>query len=728
MSNFKLNLPTDIPWERICVTEDMVDRVICDDRLPGKWRSSIAVFKYRPEDDYQQFDKYNITYLKVTATLTGYQPLDKEVQGNIDWDGVDVSTIPGLTDLLNAYNPCHGAILQVVVGPRKGLALKVEDYPFFMDFEPKKRELYEVATDTREKQSRSIQSVNTTKSTGSTQSLEVLDVDMGSSFGFGMQGSYAGTGGGFNVSSSSQGQWGTKRLNSDQSMSTRAQDVGEEKRESFSFSTQLSQMYHLLDSYHLGTNRVVFFVQPRPHTLEEPSGFVRGPRPVEGIQEFFLIVAQKKDQGDFCVSVRLDTSHLTTTPILDYDRKTDISGMASANAPIPTKSDTLGNRERWGEACAIFCWDMYYQCYLTHDEDDVVYQAPDGYVIESYSNIVNSSSHGSTSVSMSPNRKTLTVHAEANGKICFEDTFGCTNCPDEWQKRSGSARRQVQVNLVSEEPTKKVGEQQALMVTTRGLCCCPDLLLKPGLWDGRDYVVEIAPIPARYLPSRKPTTKPGFVAIAAEDAQRTIAAATALSAHAEVPHAEKTQGGTVDVDKEGPCEDCRDKYGPAAQDGEARLTLRQANELSDYMRTEAIKTLNNSNLKPTPYAETEFFGRQLQLELLQLKHGRKLLHEAIPQDLPKQVQQALEEHFRRDCRQIRRRDMVSLRNVDLAKIAGISEERAQQYRLRALGVAFKASDPKKHRGADPAVPASRPRRGDQGERPEDAGEAGEAAK
>ncbi len=55
-------------------------------------------------------------------------------------------------------------------------------------------------------------------------------------------------------------------------------------------------MYHLLDSYHLGTNRAVFFVQPRPHTLEEPSGFVRGPRPVEGIQEVLLVFAQLKVQ------------------------------------------------------------------------------------------------------------------------------------------------------------------------------------------------------------------------------------------------------------------------------------------------------------------------------------------------------------------------------------------------------------------------------------------------
>ncbi len=192
MSNFRLNLPTDIPWERICVTEDMIDPQICDARLPAKWQTSMAVFKYRPNDEDQLYPKYVMTYLKVTATITGYQPLDKEIQGTIDWDGVDVTTIPGLTDLLNSYNPCHGAILQVAVGPVRAGDLQLDEYPFFMDFEPKKRELYELATDTKEKQSRSIESLNITKSAGSTQSLEILDIDQGGG-GFGANASYAGT-------------------------------------------------------------------------------------------------------------------------------------------------------------------------------------------------------------------------------------------------------------------------------------------------------------------------------------------------------------------------------------------------------------------------------------------------------------------------------------------------------------------------------------------------------
>ena len=54
-TSFRLGLPTDIPWKRICVSEDMLDRILCDEPLPPKWQSSIAVFKYTPDDDYQLY-------------------------------------------------------------------------------------------------------------------------------------------------------------------------------------------------------------------------------------------------------------------------------------------------------------------------------------------------------------------------------------------------------------------------------------------------------------------------------------------------------------------------------------------------------------------------------------------------------------------------------------------------------------------------------------------------
>ncbi|MBK5571160.1 hypothetical protein [Ensifer sp. SSB1] len=691
MSNFKLSLPTDIPWERICVTEDMIDPRICDDRLPAKWQTSLAVFKYVPDEENQIYPKYRITYLKVTATLTGYQPLDQEVQGTIDWSGVDVTTIPGLTELLNSYNPCHGAILQVLVGPKEAEGkLPLAEYPFFMDFEPKKRELYELATDTKEKQSRSIESLNVTKSSGSTQSMEILDVDMGGG-GFGMQASYAGTGGGFNYTAPN-GQWGTKQLNAQEGMSSRSSDVGTEKRETFSFSTQISQMYHLLDSYHLGTNRAVFFVQPRPHTLEEPSGFVRGPRPVEGIQEFFLVVAQLKEQDDFCVAIRLDTSHLTTTPIMDYDRKSESTSIASANAAVATDHDIPAERIVGARACFIECWDVHYQCYRTQAQDTVTYDAPAGYRIESYNDLINEATHGSTSVVVTPNGHTLNINAEAAGHICYEGSEVCVDCPDTIQAWAGHARRQVQVNLVSTTPTKQVGEEQVLMITTRGLCCCAS---ERGRHPLRELVVAIRPIPAHLAVSRA-------AANYAARYQMANAAAASTQAVAALTHA---------VDGE-PCVECAEKARAVAAAGapaaatmstgrvsESRYTLQQVNELSNYIRIETLKSLNDPTAVPQKFIDTNFFAKQLEYKVVQSRLGRERVRGQGTVRLPKEVVNRVAAYLKKEAKSVSLEDVLTFRNADLARIAGVDEADVRRMKLEALGVTFKSESSKNDDGA-----------------------------
>jgi hypothetical protein len=687
MSNFKLNLPTDIPWERICVTEDMIDPKLCDERTPAKWQTSLAVFKYRPDDENQLYPKYAITYLKVTATITGYQPLDQEIQGTIDWNGVNVVTIPGITELLNSYNPCHGAILQVVVGPagdRSNVALS--DYPFVLDFEPKKRELYELATDTKEKQSRSIESLNVTKSSGTTQSMEILDVDMGGG-GFGAQASYAGTGGGFSYTAPN-GQWGTKRLNAEEGMASRSSDVGQEKRETYSFSTQISQMYHLLDSYHLGTNRVVFFVQPRPHTLEEPSGFVRGPRPVEGIQEFFLVVAQLKDQEDFCVSLRLDTSHLTKTPIMDFDRKSESTSIASANAPVASDKDIPAERIVGARACFIDCWDVHYQCYRTQAQDTVTYNAPAGYRIESYNDLINEAVHGSTSVVVTPNGATLNINAEANGHLCYEGSEVCVNCPDTIQAWAGHARRQVQVNLVSTTPTKQIGEEEVLMITTRGLCCCAS---ERGRKKMDEFVVGIRGIPQHLT-----------VSGSADRAQAAFGNMRLMQAgpdHGMVP-------GTGE-----PCPECSDKARVAAAavqgvlaagKSQARYTLQQANELSNYIKTETIRSLNDPYVKPQKFIETNFFAKQLEYRIQQTRQGRELLHAHGMGKLPREALSRIAEALKKDAKDVTLQDVLTFRNSELSRISGIEESELQKLKLASLGIKFRKPDTGRNSGPESA--------------------------
>lgn len=69
-------------------------------------------------------------------------------------------------------------------------------------------------------------------------------------------------------------------------------------------------MYHQLTSYHLGTNRTVFFMLPRPHIVQSEKTFVNGPRKLEGIQEFFLVVMRPQEIEDICVEAYLETAHI----------------------------------------------------------------------------------------------------------------------------------------------------------------------------------------------------------------------------------------------------------------------------------------------------------------------------------------------------------------------------------------------------------------------------------
>jgi hypothetical protein len=351
-TSFRLSLPIDIPWRRRCVSTDMVDTKLCDRQAPHRWRSSLAIFEYEPDEENQQHEGMTISYLKVVCSITGYQEDPNEIGLNRrglknfwgDQDGIE-----DYVNVLQKYYACYGAILEVTVGPANREA-PVKNFPFFMDFEPKKRELYEVATDTKERQSRSIESLNVTKSSGNMQSLEVFDIDMGGG-GHSQQASFAGTGGGYSYQAPN-GQWGTKRMNADESMQARSIDVGQEKRESYAFSTQISQLYHQLDSYHLGTNRAVFFMLPRPHTLESEHTFVNGMRNIEGVQEFFLVVARPKDTAPVCVEAYLETGHIGKVPRWE-------------NEVIPgTEIDTLWN-------------DAYQAKPLGNDDETTVYDDKD---------------------------------------------------------------------------------------------------------------------------------------------------------------------------------------------------------------------------------------------------------------------------------------------------------------------------------------------------------------
>lgn len=338
MSIATFSLPIDIPWKRIAFSLDMMDPQACDRELPLRWRSSVAVFEYEPPADQQRTDGFITSYLKVSCTITGYQEDGKEIRireriAQSGWDHKDMTD--RLTEHASKYYPCYGAILEVVVAPHPDdKKFTMDNYPYFADFDPKKRELFEVVTDTGETMSRSLEDVNVRLGQTTLQSHEVMDQ---TTLGAGLSASYMG----ISASGSVSNQSGTTDLSQQGTENIRTSDAAREARETFSHTTQLSQMYHQLDSYHLGTNRASFFILPRPHVVQSPATFVNGPRQIEGIQEFMLVVVRPKDMELYCVEAYLETAHLTGKPVLDWGSQTVM---------LPLKVDSPDNTVRTNSA------------------------------------------------------------------------------------------------------------------------------------------------------------------------------------------------------------------------------------------------------------------------------------------------------------------------------------------------------------------------------------------
>src|SRR6266699_1647080 len=308
MTTNVLALPIDIPWKRIAISRDMY-ATNRGGPLPIKWRSSLAVFSYDPPPDPELTNPDEIgTFLKVVATVTGFQPEGAEIDGDVlgpDWSS---TVIHNYEELTNHSYPALAAIVQVAVFPASG-EWTLDQYPYLTDFEPKKREVVELVTDTAEALTQSSTELNVRKGTTSTDSTEIDNIDRGGSFGLSLKyGNYGGS-----AQASSQQEVGTRSTLGTNAVNLVTTDASREKRESYSHTTNLSQLYHVLDSYHAGTNRAIFFLNARPHMVDSPYTFVNGPRQIEGVQESFLVVRRPKEMEKICVLATLETGHLHTS-------------------------------------------------------------------------------------------------------------------------------------------------------------------------------------------------------------------------------------------------------------------------------------------------------------------------------------------------------------------------------------------------------------------------------
>jgi hypothetical protein len=109
------------------MTGDMLDPEPCDLIVPPRWRSSIAVFRHDPPDEFQPMPHSRVSYLKVCVTLAPFAP------------ELEVKLGRRAADMLEEAFPCHGALLHVTVSPPEDArGGEGRDFPYFADFEPKR--------------------------------------------------------------------------------------------------------------------------------------------------------------------------------------------------------------------------------------------------------------------------------------------------------------------------------------------------------------------------------------------------------------------------------------------------------------------------------------------------------------------------------------------------------------------------------------------------------------
>ena len=302
--------PIQIPWELVASSPDMMDETFCNKKFPFPWRSSIAIYAYDVDEASlkTEYADQRISYLKVCCSITGYQPTSSETKKGL----TSFPKVPTdkLKDIFSEYFACYGALIEIGVfrhpnDDNSDQKPSPSNHPYIVDFEPKERDLVQAASLKGELLTASRSRVATDKTLIHTSTTETgLALETKYQAGSKKAGESAEIGGKLSH------EWG----GTDEDKRTVEAEASRERKDLEGSTTSINQLYNLLTGYHMGTNRAVFLMLPRPHTVQptKPKNrrtIAQSLRVIEGIQEFFLVVARPKTMDRFCVEVRLDTGH-----------------------------------------------------------------------------------------------------------------------------------------------------------------------------------------------------------------------------------------------------------------------------------------------------------------------------------------------------------------------------------------------------------------------------------
>jgi hypothetical protein len=322
--------PVNIPWTLVDSSVDTMDTTYCNKKYPPPFRSSVALSVYEPPEDElpaQISCKSRICYMKVSCTITGYQPSNNQAGQVVDMlEPVPEIDPSAIQELLRVYMACYGVLVNIAVFPPSTTNHDdLDSYPRIIDAAPKARELIQAATESGEILTTSFNKISTDRSHTTTESTENswkagVDVDVP------VKKAKVGL----------KGETGAKRTDTDQDKWVIQSDASLDRKEKMSTTTTLSQLYNLLSCYHIGTNRTTFVMLPRPHVLQPTvyRSFVQGVREIEGVQDFFLVVARPKAAKRMCVDISLQTAH--------FDEATDVMQTTSPGEQYETRTETIG--------------------------------------------------------------------------------------------------------------------------------------------------------------------------------------------------------------------------------------------------------------------------------------------------------------------------------------------------------------------------------------------------
>src|SRR5699024_5581901 len=108
--------------------------------------------------------------------------------------------------------------------------------------------------------------------------------------------------------------------------------------------------------------------------------------------------------------------------------------------------------------------------------------------------------------------------------------------------------------------------------------------------------------------------------------------------------------------------------------------------LSNWIKKETLKSLNDPTVKLKKFIDTDFFIKQLEHKVIRSDRGKEMVRKNAGAVLPKKAISKVAKYFDKPVKEVTRKDVLSLKNAALVKITGVEPDQIRDLKLKALGV------------------------------------------